>query len=85
MQEIKEIIRALRCSASTRPAGHTCAGCPYLVHEAITEEESPEIYRHLKGLGAQMEWDSCDCVKIAHEAADALEAIDKRTGTHASV
>lgn len=60
----EDIIKALRCS--TTPGKHDCDGCPYLVIEKLSGEEA-EIF-------GTSELESCDCDKIALDAAELLEA-----------
>ncbi len=62
--ECEKIIKALRCSAT--PGEHDCDGCPYLVIEKLSGEEA-EIF-------GTSELESCDCDKIALDAAELLEA-----------
>ena len=56
----EDIIRALRCSAST--GDKDCTGCPYLI----------------RGEFEGFTWESCDCDRMAVDAAEMLET-DART------
>lgn len=72
-----EIIRALRCSAST--GEHDCHGCPYLVKEKLSDELKKVLSGgdadKAKALG---DYQSCDVDKIAMDAAEALERIAQK-------
>lgn len=58
-----EIVKALRCSASTWEKD--CTGCCYLV-----KQEAPE---HLRRVTKETVWENCDVDQIALDAADLLE------------
>lgn len=60
----EDIIKALRCSAM--PDEHDCTGCPYLFTEKLNAVLA-------KKFGCE-EVESCDCDKIALDAAELLEA-----------
>lgn len=60
MRAREDIVRALRCSAST--GDKDCAGCPY----------------RIRGEFEGFTWESCDCDRMAVDAADMLET-DART------
>lgn len=61
-------MRALRCSATYNEAVD-CTGCPYLMEETLTEDEAQIVGDKL--------WMSCDCDRMAMDAAEMLEADTK--------
>lgn len=67
MRAREDIIRALRCSAST--GDKDCIGCPYLLEETVPEDKA-------EALGSKL-WLSCDTDQIALDAAERLEADTK--------
>lgn len=67
MKTREEIVRALRCSAST--GDKDCTGCPYLLEETVPEDKA-------EALGSKL-WLSCDTDQIALDAAERLEADTK--------
>lgn len=64
MRARADIIRALRCSAST--GDKDCTGCPYLTEETVPEDM-------VEALGSKL-WLSYDIDQMAMDAADMLEA-----------
>ena len=56
MRAREDIVRALRCSAST--GDKDCTGCPYRIREEFEG----------------FTWESCDCDRMAVDAAEMLEA-----------
>lgn len=64
MRAREDIIRALRCSASTEDKD--CIGCPYLTEETVPEDMA-------EALGSKL-FLSCDVDQIALDAAERLEA-----------
>lgn len=65
----REIIKALRCSATVHAETPDCTGCPCLVTEQI-----PEEFRHECDF---LTWDSCDPEVAMLAAADRLEELTK--------
>ena len=63
---MKELIRALRCS-STPKSGCIGKECRYFKIEVVPPE--------LVDLIGETIWESCDCDKIAQDAADKLEEL----------
>ena len=64
MATAKEIIKALRCTATVHTEAPDCEHCPYVMTE------------HLTGLNAELFGDvlhSCDIDRIGFDAADMLE------------
>ena len=68
MKAREDIIRALRCSATYSEAVD-CTGCPYLLEETLTEDVAQIVGDKL--------WMSCDCDRMAMDAAEMLEADTK--------
>lgn len=66
----KELIKALRCSASVPPKGHSCKGCPYRLLEEVDENIPVKADIEINGTKY---WESCDCDQIASDAAYMLE------------
>lgn len=62
----EEVIRALRCSTSAGGENFPCSDCRYLIKEPIPKE----MIRWAKG---EKYWATCDCDRIALDAADLLE------------
>lgn len=60
MRVREDIVRALRCSAST--GDKDCTGCPY----------------RIRGEFDGFTWESCDCDRMAVDAAEMLE-VDTKT------
>lgn len=69
MNKVDDIIRALRCSSSVGMP-HTCEGCAYRVLEEVKEDLS---IMHDAEIDGVKYWESCDCDRIAKDAANALE------------
>lgn len=69
MRAREDIIRALRCSATYNEAVN-CTGCPYLMEETLTEDAAQIVGDKL--------WMSCDCDRMAIDAAEMLE-VDTKT------
>lgn len=73
MKTLNEIIKALRCSGTPRPK-YDCDNCPYRrlekVQDGIPIEEDVII-------DGEKYWEGCDCEKIAIDAADLLEKIQR--------
>ena len=69
MRAREDIVLALRCSA-TCGEPLDCTGCPYLMEETLTEDAAQIV-------GGEL-WLSCDCDRMAMDAAEMLEA-DART------
>lgn len=69
----KEIIDALRCSASANGMEH-CDGCPYFYRD----EPSPEIAEQYGNVRDDF-WNSCDVDRIALDAAARLEELEGKT------
>lgn len=73
MKTLNEIIKALRCSGTPRPK-YDCDNCPYRrlekVQDGIPIEEDVII-------DGEKNWEGCDCEKIAIDAADLLEKIQR--------
>lgn len=70
--ETKEIIRALRCTASLwggKDKKEVCKDCPYL-HKEVPTGKLIQLANESDG----MLW-SCDCERIALDAADRLEEL----------
>lgn len=63
-----ELVKALRCSAT---AGHKdCTNCRY----RYFEEVNPSINMKCDVIGdLKQYWESCDCDRIANDAADFIE------------
>lgn len=68
-----DIIKALRCSASIVP--RSCEKCAYFYRD----EPSPEIVEEYGDVPDYF-WDSCDCDRIAFDAADMIEQLLKEAG-----
>lgn len=62
MRAREDIVRALRCSAST--GDKDCTGCPY----------------RIRGEFEGFTWESCDCDRMAVDAADMLEKDETYSG-----
>lgn len=61
------IVNALRCTSSTDPVADpkTCTGCPYKITETATyDNKTVTVY-------------TCDCDKVALDAADMIEKMIK--------
>lgn len=67
MRAREDIIRALRCSAST--GDKDCTGCPYLLEETLTEAMAEIV-------GSET-WQTCGTDQMALDAAEMLEADTK--------
>lgn len=63
---IEEVVRALRCSSTAGGQNFPCKDCRYLIKEPIPQE----IIKWAKG---EEYWATCDCDRIALDAADLLE------------
>lgn len=72
MNDVKTIIKALRCTSSALPKGHSCQDCPYRVLESVDKRipAPPDVV-----IDGELYWESCDCDRIAREASDALERL----------
>lgn len=68
MRAREDIVRALRCSASTGDKDFT--GCPYLLEETLTEAMAEIV-------GSET-WQTCGTDQMAMDAAEMLET-DART------
>lgn len=68
MKVREDIVRALRCSAST--GDKDCTGCPYLLEETLTEAMAEIV-------GSET-WQTCGTDQMALDAAEMLET-DART------
>lgn len=64
MRAREDIVRALRCSAST--GDKDCTGCPYLLEETVPEDMAEALGSKLLLI--------CDVDQIALDAAEMLEA-----------
>lgn len=69
-----EIIKALRRSSSVVP-NRECGKCAYFYRD----EPSPEIAEQY-GAVPDYCWESCDCDRIALDAADMIEQLLKEAG-----
>lgn len=69
---MKTLVEALRCSASTERK--ECIECPYRIMEEI-EDEIPYL-PDLEEDGKQY-WITCDCDRMALDAANELERLYK--------
>lgn len=69
MRVRKDIVRALRCTATVHETVD-CTGCPYLLEETVPEDMA-------EALGSKLRL-SCDTDQVALDAAEMLET-DKRT------
>lgn len=66
----RELIQALRCTSDTSGNPHECKNCKY----RFLEEVIPEIPAHADvEIDGKLYWESCDCDKIAQDAADWIE------------
>ena len=64
MRAREDIVRALRCSAST--GDKDCTGCPYLTEETVPEDM-------VEALGSKL-WLRCDIDQMAMDGDDMVEA-----------
>lgn len=68
--EVKELVKALRCSAT--PGGaESCAGCSYRVVDRVSDEDAAKY-----GFVPGAEFESCDTDRMALDAADLLEKLN---------
>ena len=68
--ETKELVKALRCSAT--PGGaESCAGCSYRVVDRVSDEDAAKY-----GFVPGAEFESCDTDRMALDAADLLEKLN---------
>ena len=81
MKTINEIIKALRCTSTPRPK-YDCENCPYRelneVNDDIPIKEDVIIDR-------KKYWEDCDVEKIAIDAADLLEKIQRNMEADISI
>lgn len=63
-----QIAYALRCTAACEQSGD-CTACPYHAVEHLDKQQIEELGRD--------EWESCDIDKIATDAADRLEELER--------
>lgn len=78
---VTEIIKALKCSATTSHDTKECDKCPYLLLEDCTEDiekikEAGLVMPDMQKDG-RFYWRSCDCDKICLDAAAALERMQQ--------
>ena len=66
----KELVKALRCSASVKP--DKCDGCPYRLLEEYDVEFPVPYDVEIEG---KKYYESCDVDRIAMDAADMLEEL----------
>ena len=64
----KELVKALRCSASAKR--QSCKGCPYRLLEEVTDGLEVAIGVQING---KAYWESCDTEKMVMDAANMLE------------
>ena len=72
---MEKLIRALRCSATGREKDFTCQkDCPYLTLNEVSKGSlyPPDIT--IDGIGY---WQSCNIDRVALDAAEALEKLEK--------
>ena len=73
--EIKALAKALRCAATVKKEVKSCEGCPYLVREEIDISDLPEGNWGLKEENGKHYYESCDCDRMALDAAKVLEEL----------
>lgn len=71
-EAIKRLIDGLRCTSTPQREDHSCSGCAFAVTEPLPEE--------LRAIFGMDELTSCDCDRIAREAADKLKELAARLG-----
>ena len=73
---IDTLIKSLRCSALTYNESECeCSECPYRLLEEVNEGIPVPYDIEING---KKYWESCDCDKIAIDAADMLERMKER-------
>ena len=71
-EKINELIKALRCSASTPYGTVDCKGCAYRYLEEVNDKIACPPDVEVNGVKY---WESCDCERMAMDAADILEKV----------
>ena len=69
---IYQIIQALRCTSAAGGPVNNCETCPYCFEETVPED--------ILGVAKGTTLMSCDCDKIAQDAAKALEVLAAQLG-----
>lgn len=72
MTDINTLVKALRCSASPYTGKEKCAECQYRLLEEV-KDDLPIPYD--VEIDEKHYWQSCDCDKIAIDAAEMLEKL----------
>lgn len=72
-EEQKEVIRALRCSAS--PKHSDCTVCKYRYLEEVSDKIPCPPDLEIDG---KKYWESCDCERVSMDAADLIERLCER-------
>lgn len=67
---LKEIIKALRCSATPGTEHHDCEKCRYRYLEPVDDKIPCRPDVEIAGVKY---WESCDCDRICMDAAELLE------------
>lgn len=78
---MKELIEALRCSASPYPKNVDCKSCRYRLLEPVNDKIPVP---HDTVIDEVKYWESCDVDRIALDAADALEKQEVYKWIHVS-
>ena len=73
MKTINEIIKALRCTSMPRPK-YDCENCPY---RELNEVNDDIPIKEAVIIDGKKYWEDCDVEKIAIDAADLLEKIQR--------